>query len=80
MQKGKLKTKKESLLIATPDPALRTNWIKSKIDKIQIDYLYKLCKSKDECVINIVNDCSLLAQRMQNKTWQPRESNPLGVM
>lgn len=38
MQKGKLKRKTESVLIAAQDQVLRINWIKAKIETKQIHY------------------------------------------
>lgn len=34
---GKLKSETERLLVAAQDQAIWTNWIKAKIDKIQVD-------------------------------------------
>ena len=60
--KENLKRKTESLLIATQNKAIRTNYIKAKIDKIQQNSRCRLCGDKDETINHIIRKCSKLAQ------------------
>ena len=43
-KKGKLKTETESLLIAAQNSAIRTNYIKARIDKTQQNSKYRLTR------------------------------------
>ena len=56
--------KKETrFLIAALDQPLRTNAIKAKIDKVAEDSKCRLCKEKDETIIDLlIRLCSKLAQ------------------
>ena len=62
LREGTLKKETESLLTAAQDQALRTNIIKTKIDKTSDCSLCRLCKEADETVIHIASQCSKLAQ------------------
>ena len=53
----------ESLLIVAQDNSIKTNYIKTKIDKTQEDSKYKLCGIKDETINHMISKCSKLAQR-----------------
>ena len=53
----------ESLITAAQDQALRTNWIKTNIDKTEISPLCRICHKEDETVSHIVSGCSELAKR-----------------
>ena len=60
-RKGNLKTETESLLIVAQDNAIRTNHIKTRIDKTQQNSKCRLCGDRDE-TINHISECSKLAQ------------------
>ena len=60
LQRGELKRETESLILAAQDQCVKTNLIKTKIDKSQNDHLCKLCKSASENIHHIVCGCSKL--------------------
>ena len=62
LRKGKLKSETESLLIAAQNNAIRTNHIKTIIDKTQQNNKCRLCGDRDE-TINHISECSKLAQK-----------------
>ena len=64
--KKKRNFKRESLLIAAQDSAIRTNHIKARIDKTQQNSKCRLCGDRDETINHIKSECSKLAQR-ENK-------------
>ena len=66
LRKGNLKRETESLLIAAQDNAIRTNHIKTRIDKTQQNSKCKLCGDRDETINHIISECSKLAQK-ENK-------------
>ena len=47
-KKGKLLREIESLLIATPNNTIRTNYIKARIDKMQQNSKCRLCGDRNE--------------------------------
>ena len=53
----------ESLLIAAQNNAIRTNYIKAKIDNTQQNNKCKLRGERDETVNHIIIDCSKLVQK-----------------
>ena len=58
-----LKKETEGLLIAAQDQALRTNYIKHKIDKVPgSSPLCRLCRSHNETTDHILNGCPKLSQ------------------
>ena len=59
---GELKKETEGFIIAAQDQALRTNAIKTKIDKTANDSKCRLCKEKEETVDHLVSTCSKIAQ------------------
>ena len=63
LRKGNFKRETESLLIAAQNNAIRTNHIKSRIDKTQQNNRCRLCGDRDETIIHIINECSKLAQK-----------------
>ena len=63
LRKGNLNRKTESLQIAAQNNAIRTNHIKTRIDKTQQNSKYRLCGDKDETINHIISECSKLAQR-----------------
>ena len=58
-----LKRETESLLIAAQNNAIRTNFIKARIDKMQQNSKCWLCGNRDEMINLIINECSKLAQK-----------------
>ena len=57
LTEGTLKKETESLLTAVQDKALRTNIIKTKIDKTNDCSFCRLCKETDETVTHITSQC-----------------------
>ena len=49
LQKSDLKTETEALIFAAQEQALRTNYVKCKVDKSIESPLCRLCKDKGEC-------------------------------
>ena len=62
-RKGNLKRKIESLLRTTKNNAIRTNYIKSKIDKTQQDISCTSCGDRDETISHIKSECSKVVQK-----------------
>ena len=63
LRKGNLMRETESLLIAAQDNAIRTNHIKTRIDKTQQNSKYRLCGDRDETINHIISECSKLTQK-----------------
>ncbi len=57
-----LKKETEGMIIAAQDQALRTNYIKHKIDKTAASPLCRLCHQKNETVDHILSCCPKLCQ------------------
>ena len=53
----------KELIIAEQEQAIRTRYIRAKIDGEDIDYKSRLCGQKPETVPHIVSSCSKLAQK-----------------
>ena len=53
----------ESLLIAAQNNAVRTNYLKARIDKTQQNSKCKLCDDRDETINHIVSKGSKLVQK-----------------
>ena len=53
--------KKRKLLIAAQNNAIRTNQIKTRIDKTQQNSKCRLCGDRDETINHIISECSKLA-------------------
>ena len=62
-KKRKLQREKESLLIAAQSNTIRTNYIKSRIDKTQQNSKYRICGERDKTIKHILTECSKLAQK-----------------
>ena len=62
LQSGDLKRETESLIVAAQNQSIRTNLVKAKIDKSQVDSLCRVCRKIDESIDHIVSCCSKLAQ------------------
>ena len=63
LEKGQLKKEIEGLIMAAQTQSLRTNVIKTKIDKSQTDSVCRMCKTKDETVSHRVSECTKLAMK-----------------
>ena len=63
LRKENFKRETGSLLISTQDNAIRTNNIKTRIDKTQQNSKCRLCSDKDKTINHIINECSKLAQK-----------------
>ena len=63
LRKGNLKRETESLLIATPNDAIRTNHMKARIGKTQQNCKCKLCSDRDETIYHIISECSKLSRK-----------------
>ena len=61
LRKGNLKGETESLLKAAQNNAIRTNYIKARIDKMQQNSKCRLCGERDETINPIISECSKLA-------------------
>ena len=61
LRKGNFKGETESLLIAAQNNAVRTNHIKTRIDKTQQNSKCRLCGDRDETINHIISECSKLA-------------------
>lgn len=63
LKEGSLKRETESLILAAQEQAIRTNSIKAKIDKTQVDSKCRMCGQSDETINHILCECSKMAQR-----------------
>ena len=63
LRKGNFKREIESLLIAAQNNSIRTNHIKTGIDKTQQNNKCRLCGERDETINHIISECSRLAQK-----------------
>ena len=63
LRKGNLVRETESLLIAAQNNAIRTDYIKASIDKMQQNSRCRLCGDRDETINLIVSECSKLVQK-----------------
>ena len=61
--KRNFKRETESLLMAAQDSAIRTNYIKARIDKMQQNSKRRQCGDRDETINHIKSECSKLAQK-----------------
>ena len=63
LRKRNFKRETDSLLIAAQDNAVRTNYIKTIIDKTQQNSKYRLFSDRDETINRIISQCSKLSQK-----------------
>ena len=63
LQNGDLKRETESLIVTAHNQGIRTNLVKSKINKRQKDMLCRLCKKAAESIDHVVSCYSKLAQK-----------------
>ena len=66
-----MKRETESHIVAAQNQSIRTNLVKTKIDKSQGDSLCRVCRKVDESINHIVSGCSKLAQ----KEYERRHDN-----
>ena len=63
LRKRNFKRETESFLVAAENNAVRTNHIKTRIDKTQQKSKCWLCGDRDETINHIISECSKLAQK-----------------
>ena len=63
LRKGNLKKETESLPIAAQDNAIRTIYVKAKIDKIQQNSKCRSCGDRDKMINHIISECCKLVQK-----------------
>ena len=63
LRKGNFKRETESHLMAAQNNAIRTNYIKARIDKTQQNSKCRLSSDRDETINHIISECSKLAQK-----------------
>ena len=63
LKTGWVKKNTEAIVTAAQDQALRTNWIKARIDGQDVSPLCRVCHEADESVMHIASGCELLAKR-----------------
>ena len=61
--KSDLKVETEALIIVAQEQALRTNYVKFKIDKSVYSPLCAMCNQKGETINHILSECKMLAQK-----------------
>ena len=63
MRKCDLKITTEALICSAQEQAIRTNYVKNKIDRTSDVKTCRLCKERDETISHIVSECKMLAQK-----------------
>ena len=63
LRKGNHERENESLLIKAQNNAIRTNYVVSKIDKMQQNSKCRLCDDRDKTINHILSKCSKLAHK-----------------
>ena len=63
VKKGKLQEWNRIFSYSSTNNAIRTNYIKARIDKTQQNNRCKLCSDTDETINHIISECSKLAQK-----------------
>ena len=63
LRKAGLKLETEAMLCAAQEQAIRTNYVKHKIDKQAKPPLCRMCDKKSETISHIVSECEKLAQK-----------------
>ena len=58
-----IKRDSESLLIAAQNNAIRTNYMKARIDKTQQNSKYGFCGDEDKTINRIIRECSKLSKK-----------------
>ena len=63
-KKGNLKRETESLLIATQNNNIRTNYLKARMNMTRQNSKDRLCGNRDETINHIISECCKLAQKV----------------
>ena len=63
LRRGNFKRETESLLIVAQNNAIRTNYVKMKIDKMQLNCKCSLSGNRDEIINHIISECSKRVQK-----------------
>ena len=79
-KKKNLKRGTESLLIAAQNNAIRTNYIKARIDKMQQNSKCRLCGNRNETINHIICEYCKLEQKEYDLILQGREVDQLGIV
>ena len=69
LKKGFLKKETEGTILAAQDQALRTNYIKKHIDKMDVSPMCRMCGKRNENISHIISECEDLAQK-EYKIWR----------
>ena len=67
LRKADLKVEIEAMLCAAQEQAIRTNYVKQKIDKTARSPFCKMCDKKSEAVSPIVSECETLPENEYNR-------------
>ena len=67
LRKVNFQIETESLLKPVQNNSIRTNHIKASIDNTQQNSKFRLCGDRDEMINHIVNECSILEKKIQEK-------------
>ena len=62
-----MKRETESHIVAAQNQSIRTNLVKTKIDKSQGDSLSRVCRKVDKNIDHVVNGCGKLAQEYKRR-------------
>ena len=62
LRNGDLKKETESMILAAQEQALRTNYVKFRIDHSCVSPECRMCVDKDETVWHVIGECSKLAE------------------
>ena len=77
VRKGNIKRETKSLLITAQNNAIRTNYVKAKLDKTRQNSRSRLCGDRDETINHIISECNKLAQK-EYKTWHDLDGGGVG--
>ena len=72
LRNGTLKKETEGMLMAAQDQALRTNAIKSRIDKQDVSPVCRMCGKREESIALVVVENEKLAQNLFSTELYPR--------
>ena len=64
-----MKRETESLIVAAQNQSIRTNSVKTKIDKSQKDMLCRPCKKADESIDHPISGCGKLPQKEYKRRY-----------
>ena len=80
LRKGNRKRENESLLIAAQNNAIRTDHIKTRIDKTQQNRRCKLCDDRDEAINHIITNAANKYRKSIRLVMMDGQGNPLGIV